>query len=355
MYASEVWGSEAFLLYFFAAVAFNICLAFFQLLFAFAMLAIFHTKNMREIYFENGIYKSSCCVLSLIMIVVVYRLLFGYFKSHIYDLKSYTWIFFIYDIAGICLIAWLQTQLLRYGSHRSKENLFFILIILGATFLMIIGSIKSAEKRAELEMLGFKNKLLEDNYKEIQSMYQNYACSFHDMKNHLIILENYCRAGETEKAIRYIEKIREPIQTFKHYFKSGNEVLDIILNYKLSEAERKGIYTQVIMEAAGEIRLEGCDLCAILSNLLDNAIEACDLTEHGEKWVHVLVKRLGDIVVINVSNSYDTRYKKESEHTTRKGLHGYGLKSVEAKVKRYGGEMKWGYENNRFAVTITFF
>lgn len=69
----------------------------------------------------------------------------------------------------------------------------------------------------------------------------------------------------------------------------------------------------------------------------------------------MIVKRMGDVLLINVSNSYSDKSKREPGKTAKKGIHGYGLKSVEAKVKKYEGKVKWGGKNGRFVVTITFF
>lgn len=333
-------------------IAYNVCLAFLQLVFACGMIT-WLSIGVEEVYFKCGIYKSGCCLLALIVMSIVYQIILRYRKRNIISLKAFKWTFLIYGMAGICLIAGFQNQLLTYGKSKSAENLFFLSMVVGATFFMLIGTIKSVQTKAELESLEFKSRLLEDNYKEIQSMYQDFVYTYHDMKNHLIVLENYCKAGDMEKAVGYIENIQEPIRKIKSYFNSGNKVLDIILNFKLSTAEQKGILVEVVMDITDEIRLEEKDLCAIFSNLLDNAIEACEFIKKDKKWIRVLVKDVGDMFLINIVNSCTDEHNEDRK--VHPGIHGYGLKSVKAIAEQYGGEVMWKQNDGVFIVTVTFF
>lgn len=126
--------------------------------------------------------------------------------------------------------------------------------------------------------------------------------------------------------------------------------MDVILNFKLSEAEKKGIRIQTEVDSLKGIRMEEHDICAIMSNLLDNAIEGCRSVEDGNQKIQVLVKVLGEMLYINVLNTCGEQEKQQEDE--RKGVHGYGLKSVKGKVERYHGNVVWEKKENWFIVTV---
>lgn len=199
--------------------------------------------------------------------------------------------------------------------------------------------------------------MLEENYQEIQSIYQNYRYTYHDIKNHLIILLNYCNEGEYKKAARYIEKISNPITQIEQYFISDNKMVDIILNYKFEDAKKKYINLDADIDHIGDLRIDEDDICVILANLMDNAIEACQSMDKEKRWINVVIKRTEGILLIDISNSC---FQKRSSLKIKKRIskdiiHGYGIKSVESKVKRYGGNIRWRHEENKYVTNITFF
>lgn len=155
--------------------------------------------------------------------------------------------------------------------------------------------------------------------------------------------------------------MREPLQNIKHYISSGNDVLDIILNYKLAEAEKRKIKVEVVTEKLNKMEIDENDLCAIFSNLIDNAIEACEYMENEEKWIRILIKNIGEIMIFNISNSYIGEKEGIKKNiygeiqSTQKGLHGYGLHSVKTKIEKYGGNLELNFENNTFNAMFTFY
>ena len=338
-------------------LAYNVSLALFQLLFAFVMFTVLSKVTIEELYFEDGVYKSGCYVLALGVSYIIYLLIRKYVKNVLHDLTMFRWLFFFYSIAGISIIAIFQDQILTYGKSGSAKNLYLLLVIICTTFFSLILSIKNMESQVEFKLLGMKNELLKNNYQEISDIYHNYIYTYHDMKNHLIILENYCKSGDDDKALKYIEKIQEPIKMVKQYINTGNEILDMILNVKLQDAEKKGIVVETVIDNVKLIELGEDELCVVFSNLLDNAIEACEKLERKEKWIRILVKKMETMLLINVSNSCDETVNgnEEGDNPQKKGVHGYGLKSVESKVKKYSGNINWSVNEGIYTVTITMF
>lgn len=336
-------------------VVYNICNALFQYLFCFAMITWGPCSDIQIVYMDMGIYRVSCYYLAISVNIVLLWVLNKRIKNQ-QQIRSFYKSFILYAVAGGWLFLALQAQLIGYGKERSTRYVFLLQLILLASVFILLGSIKSMETRAQLQLLDMKNRMLECNYREMKNVYQNYAFTFHDMKNHLLVLDQYCRRGEVEHAIEYIEKIREPILRNSYFITSDNETLDIILNFKLLEAEQMGIKTEIVVDKINDIRVEDNDLCCIIGNLLDNAIEACELINRENAWISVAIHLVGKMFSIHISNScIEHEEKSVRTRLKKKKIQGYGIQSVEHVVEKYDGVAKWKKNKDTFSVNITIF
>ncbi len=246
-----------------------------------------------------------------------------------------------------------QSDYVGLGSSFQIVTCLLILLVLMAIEL------RSTHIKATARMIQMKNNLLEQNYKDMQKLYKNNQYIYHDFKNHMILLKNYLDKKEYDKAVRYLEKITEPIEKMNHYSHTGCDVLDLVINIKRNEAEQKGI--RYLVEIYGKIytNINENDLGNIFFNLLDNAIEACEKIESKDKWIRIAIKKKNQIYIMKIENSIDKPIiMKNGEYMTDKEdkeRHGIGMKSVESSVKQYGGEVNWNCTKDRFTVVITFF
>ncbi len=337
-------------------LAYNVYTAFLQLLFAFILVTILKDVSVEKIYLYFSGYRILCYILSLFIVVFLFIFL-SKLKNDIKYLKYSQKSIFLYGAAGVLLIIALQGQILDYGKRRSERYSFFLVEIIIATIFILVGNMRNMKNKSNIQMLEFRNKLFEENYYKIQDLYQNCMYTYHDMKNHLIVLDNYCKLGNIEAMVNYISSIQNPISSIKYFLNTGNIVLDMILNYKLGEAEKKGIKLEILADEIGEILIEEKDLCSIFSNLIDNAIDACDDIKDGNKWIKILIRKVGEMLIIVVSNSFSGLFIKEDGkyRSIKKGTHGFGMKAIKSKVEKYGGDVEWGHKNNIFMVTISFF
>lgn len=334
-------------------IACNVYSALFQYLFCFFMITWGPCSDVQIVYMNMGIYRVSCYYLSIVVDMI---LLFALRKriSNQQKIGAFYKTFIIYAGAGGWLFLAMQNQLIGYGRERSAEYTVLLWFVLLASFFALLGNIKEMQVRTQLQVLDTNNKMLERNYREMKRLYQNYAFTFHDMKNHLVVLDQYCRNGEMENAIDYIEKIRGPIMHNYHFIHSGNESLDIIINFKLLEAKQAGIKTEIVVDQINNIKIEDHDLCCIIGNLFDNAIEACEVVERA--WISVSIHLVGSILLIHISNSYlDKGERCTNIALKKKALQGYGMQSVKCAVEKYDGLVKWEKKKNVFLVKVTMF
>lgn len=178
----------------------------------------------------------------------------------------------------------------------------------------------------------------------------------HDQNNMLIALHSYIEKGKYESALQYIKKLETIYHSTTNSYDTGNFVADALLSSKARTAEQ--INTKI--DVNGIIpaqKIDDVDMVIFLSNILDNAIEACEKIK-GEKVINiesVLNVQMWILIVknpvnrkLNVKNNYMQTSKEN------KDIHGYGLANMERVVKNYDGVLKLQCENNEFIVRATF-
>lgn len=330
----------------------NINFSLMQIMVMYGIMSIFPQSSVTEIY-HFGFWSVLICVLPVILLYVLTKIIENIQTNSDIDSYSFSSIFFMLGLLGLLLIMNCQVQIVHLGRQESIVNFIFVICWLVFCVIIIFFSIRVTENTIEKVALEINNQFLKEKYDEISNMYYNYVTAAHDMKNHLIILENYCQNEKYENALEYIRKIKGPVSKIKKYISTSNEIIDIILNYKLSIAEQNGITIKIQTEQINNCGIESDDLCAILANLIDNAINACcDVGEDKERWINIIIKRQGHTMVISISNSYYTLTKKRNK--SKDSLHGYGKQSVRQKVQKYNGKYFWKQNEDMYEAIVTF-
>lgn len=214
--------------------------------------------------------------------------------------------------------------------------------------IMNIGTYYMYEKVSEAYGEKMKKTVLENQivmyqnqFEMIQESRQDMKQLRHDMKNHFLLVEGYLQKGKYAEAQEYIGRLAEKTSSTKEYVNTGNDELDSILNYKLGRADNLNGKVDVKIEVPRERFMSDFDLNMLLSNLMDNALEAIEKTE--ERILTVRIKYIKQILYISVYNSYNGDMKKEGNKllTTKakKEEHGIGMTNIQRIVDKYQGEM----------------
>lgn len=176
----------------------------------------------------------------------------------------------------------------------------------------------------------------------------------HDIKNHLILLENLINAQKYDEAEEYLTTINEKVSSFSNQISVNNGIADAILNRFYTEAQEKGIALKVSGHFPMDCHITAYDICTILSNLLSNAILAEE--ECNGKEVLVNIKYTDDKVLLTIENDYAHELDEVDGvfKTTKKDSlgHGYGLSNVKECVEKNGGYLSISTQNHRFKVMI---
>lgn len=180
----------------------------------------------------------------------------------------------------------------------------------------------------------------------------------HDMKNHFSVLRTYIIEDNKQEALKYLDSAFEAVQGKLEYCKSGNYVIDSILNLKAGQAESSGIRFDLKVSIPHHLKIKPFDLNVIIGNIIDNAIKA-SLEVNDPSKRHICVKLSYDMTVlyITVTNTYEGRLKGKGGSLMTSKVeegHGIGLDSVEHSLQKYNGEMKFICDD-KFHVKIILF
>ena len=212
----------------------------------------------------------------------------------------------------------------------------------------------------EQEHISLENKLLKMNYQAAEESYESNAKLYHDMRNHFSLLQSYLAEGNIAQAQEYLQKLGGNSPATSIEKRTGVEAIDYILSQKAAKAENLGIAMEIHAEYPKECSIDPVDLCTVLTNLLDNAIEACgQLPEEMERKIELTIRRIHQFIIIRLSNSAAAEpvIKNGKLITSKqdKAHHGWGLKSVKSAVEKYQGTMEYKYEDHLFTVSVMMF
>ena len=215
------------------------------------------------------------------------------------------------------------------------------------------------------QMLKTENKMLleletlsENHMKDIEIMMEKNRIQTHDMKHHLLILREYGQEKQWDSLMSYLNELSDDILVSQKAMWTQVGILDTLLEQKKAKAESKGIEFRIRADRIGELPFSDMEICTLFSNLLDNAIEACEKIPDDRRWIEIHITRKSAMLYITISNSIKDRpAEQEGKLITNKEnhqLHGYGIKSVQKIVRKYEGEFSYQVHENEFVVTITF-
>ena len=218
------------------------------------------------------------------------------------------------------------------------------------------GAMQTAWHAQELEM---RQNYYEEKMEDETRIRQIY----HDMKNHLLVLENVM--ADTEPAASFTENVstdsvhpsirhlRQQMESYENYYRTGNPYLDVIIRDKAKTAREKQIDFTAILHFADGSFLDPLDISTIFGNALDNAIEASEKLAVSRRVVSVKARRIHDMLVIAVENNALPDADASGKTTKEDALfHGFGLSNIRAAVDKYDGQCTVKCKDGVFVLKI---
>lgn len=210
-------------------------------------------------------------------------------------------------------------------------------------------------KKIDRQIAAYQHELIETHYREVDNMYRQIRGWRHDYRNHIQTMKAYAALEDWEAIRRYLDLLDENLTTVDTVIKTGNPMTDAILNSKISLAKAKGIQVHADAHIPVKLKSSELDLCCIIGNLFDNAIEASMLLPEDQRMIRVYMDMKNTQLYISFTNL--TAGKKLQREGTRfrstKGDgHGLGLVRIDTIVERLEGYISRNSEDGAFTTEI---
>lgn len=242
------------------------------------------------------------------------------------------------------------------GSTEILLLVFNICVFLANIFVFRSNAKISDNRRIEQDNMLLKQqvKLSMENVESLMNTYADQRKITHDFNNHIGTIKHLVVTNQSARALEYINNLDVDKFKLSQIIKTNNAVVDAVINYKYSAANKNGIITEVKVSDLSGLPIIDEDMVALLSNIMDNAIEAASQSsskrikvkiENSEKELFVSIKNTVDKKVIVVDNSIVTSKSDKLNH-------GYGLKIVKSIVNKYNGLLNILCDDEWFAVSV---
>lgn len=240
-----------------------------------------------------------------------------------------------------------------------------LFIIIGVAVVLCLAGVTGffALRRMLYDMIDkrierFQSELIEKQVREIQNMYRQIRGWRHDYRNHIQNMKIWLGKGDLEKISGYLDQLSDDLDNVDTVIKTGNVMADAILNSKLGVAEKLNIRLNVKANVPEGLPMSDVELCSVLGNMLDNAVEACSALPEEKRFMRVYIGKLKGQMYLSVQNSAGEvrkekgAYLSTKENSAAEPLHGYGLFRIDRVVKKYGGYVNRQNEDGVFATEL---
>lgn len=210
-------------------------------------------------------------------------------------------------------------------------------------------------KRMEKRLAAYQRELLDTHYAEVENMYRQMRGWRHDYRNHIQTMKAYAANGDMQAITEYLDLLDTELSAVDSVIKTGNAMTDAILNSKLSLARSKDIAVKVDAHIPVALSISELDLCAILGNLFDNAIEASLSLPPEKRLIRVYMDMKNTQLYISFTNfTAGKKLKKVGGifETTKGDGHGLGLVRIDNIVARHDGYISRNSEDGAFTTEI---
>lgn len=228
------------------------------------------------------------------------------------------------------------------------------LVILGVA--LFIFNRRYLPRLVDKRISAYQNDLITKHYWEVENIYKQMRGWRHDYHNHIQTMKAHILAGQTDDLLVYLDNLNDDLRTVDTIVKTGNIMIDAILNSKLSLAKSRNININAKAIVPQQLDISEVDLCVIVGNLIDNAMEACLRQDNeADRFIRVYIGILKGQLYISVSNSVAGRTSKTAgKYVSSKAspTHGFGLMRIDKIAAKYDGFVNRQDEEGVFATEI---
>lgn len=308
-------------------------------------------------------------IIRIALTVITFPLIYYFFRRFLRPALDYTASFSIWNqvwIIPICsnlLHNLLFSRNISFPDSVPDSFFYYILplwvILTFATYILIIRMVIVISENASLsEKLHISEILFDSQYKQseiLERQIEQTSRQRHDMRHHFLVIDNYIKTENIQQLNEYIKEYRASFLPPADIF-CDNLALNSLIGYYNELSKNAGAEFNVSISLPKEGILPDTDLCAIISNLLENAVEACTRMNSQNKFIHLKISSTTKfLLAIIIENSYEGEILKSGNifiSSKKKGRKGIGISSVLNIIEKYNGVSKFEYQDQVFKVSI---
>lgn len=223
-----------------------------------------------------------------------------------------------------------------------------------SALLVICGAIVDIGNALSADRIKQQSEMLEEAYAQLESLNGALRAQRHDFRNHLQVIGGLLEMGESDEAAKYIDRVYGSVGALSAQLRTASPAVNALLRVKTAEAQKRGVAMDVIVRSAWEgLPAQGWEMCRVLGNLIDNAMDA--LKDTPSPRVTVTLGEELRALIFSVENNgpeipMEIREKIfQPGFTTKGGEHGQGLAIVREIIAGYGGELTLESDENHTA------
>jgi len=308
--------------------------------------------NMESSLYEAldlGTFAFLCIMLFLLSILFRKLRITGDLK-HLPN-KIYLIFYFPVSFLTICMLASNVHEVYQYFGPILCAIIMTNIPVIYYFFASIIQAYEE-QKRLDRALHYTRSEL--DKYRLSAEIHENIRKERHELRNRYFYIQTLLKEQQYRKLENFLDKeIGNQMQSLSE-ISSGNLLMDYILTSKIQEAHKLNIKTYVEVLVPENLPISDDNLCTILLNLLDNAIEASTLEENPD--IQIIIKCIGDYLIVRILNKTSSDILKENPSlaTTKedKDFHGQGLNIIRDTVRKNNGIFRYTMEGEYFCVTV---
>lgn len=300
----------------------------------------------------------------LLLFIMIINIKRSYLKNkkNIIDISNKEWLqFLIFPIFTLITVI-VMTNSMAASYHEDIVNVYYViaigLIVLNMVVFHLINEIlENSQRIREADILKQQSIGQLELYNSLRKNYDIQRKRTHEYKNQIMCIDSLLKKKKYDKLEEYINSIFNRLDGQLDMVDTNNEVVNAIINAKYYEALQNDVLFILKINDLSHIKVSDEDIVTILSNLLDNAIEAAGQCEIDKRTVGIRLLYEDDVLSIAVSNSYKTEPEIMEDGYMRtikddKEQHGLGIRNVVATLEKYNAEYIIDYKNGEFVFSI---
>lgn len=313
---------------------------------------------MLQLQMSQNVERVVCLFITKILYFAVTQFILSFRKKEEYHFNRNEWIM-ILSAFMITLLIGISMYMITVGGKTTEYIYVAVTLLISCLDAVIFIFLRKMNRTSQIEkerdIMEIQLQRQQDEMQHLQQQYEEILILRHDFRNGIDCLCGMVEQGDCSGALEYAKQFKErKVNTILSQVQCSSTMLNAVVNAKFNDAQSKGIDTSLRLDVQIPHDLE-FDLSIMLSNLLDNAIEACEKNPSNAQILLTISEEAGYYRIVVRNTIAASVLKKNQELKTEKAdkkLHGWGLRSVTDLVSKRNGLIDFYEKEGMFYVDI---